>query len=201
MVILILFIFNLEFFNFFIYCFSIKGLSSNVLKESNYKGIIFKYDHHIIDTEAYKAIDLFVINNIYNLQTQNYGFVKYYQKFDNILIPFPVNYPQAHPTFFIGTHNNLFFNYQSSHSCINSDFVKFSNRDLIDKIRHQYISNQLYIYSNNSIQLFLNQNNLYKNVYNLNINLDYAVKMQNYFNTYNFRLQQIILNSINDYQK
>lgn len=199
--ILIVFIFNLELFNFYICCFSIKGLSSNTLKELNYKGVIFKCDQCVIDTEAYKAIDLFAADAIYNLQMQNHSFVKYFQKINNVLVPFPVNYPQAHPNFFIGSYNNLFFNYQFSHTQINKNFVNFSNSDLTGKEKPQFISNQLYIYASDLAQFFLNQNNLYKNVYNLNTNLNNAAKMQNYLNINNFRLQQIILNSINNYQK
>ena len=184
---LILFILNV---NINIFCFSVKGLSDTLLKELQYKNIVFKCSNNVCDNDAYTALDIFLNNKHYN--NLSFSVAKYFELKNGFALPFYKNTCYAHPNLFFGVYNNLYFNFQFSHNAHSTNFDFFTENDISGLRKTQYLSNQLYIYSNYLQQQFLNLNELSLNnrvVYKNNSN---PILIQDYINFNNLKFNEVV---------
>ena len=129
----------------------------HTLKIVTHNKSIFLASNSITDEDARKTF--YMVAHQYLSGGFKTGMAKYFLKLNNNLIPFPIESPFSHPNIFLGSFNNSYVNFQLTHKKL-FNFKKFTDTDIINSNRFQYICNLLQIYDSELNMLMLNYDNL-----------------------------------------
>lgn len=186
--------------NVFVQNFSLINATEYTMKELTYKGITFKCSNLISNNEAFLAVDNLIQNiNLYNSRS----FTKYYKNNNGILISFESFSCYSHFNMFIGSFNDVSYNYQFTHKNYNNSFFGFTDNDIIGGRQPQLAPKYLHLYHNSLAKIYLNQNNIFLNNQFMALNKKlvvsntiYSKEVQNYIQINSFSLNDIIFKSL-----